>query len=122
MRYGLTNSIKWWIAGSRSIRNLKAVSMLLDKEVKMSDVIRTGGALGVDRGAEMWARNKGIKIEPALKPDWRRHGKGAGFKRNTEGVEWADKVIVVWDGSSRGSAHVIRECERLGKPLIRYVI
>lgn len=107
--------MKWWVAGSRSIRNFNLVNSVLAKHVRAGDTIRTGGAQGVDRIAENWAKYNGIMLEKTLKPDWKM-GRGAGMIRNTEGVDWADKVIVVWDGKSRGSLDVIKKCSKMGKP------
>lgn len=111
--------MKIWVAGSRTITNYKFVAECLFLNVQSDDVIRTGGAKGVDRIAEMWAKNNGIQLEEPLIPDWKM-GKGAGFKRNTEGVEWADRVIIIWDGMSNdnisgGSKHVSEEAARLNK-------
>lgn len=108
---------KWWVAGSRSITNYTETRRIFDMFINKSDTIRTGGAIGVDRLAEEWARKNGVKMESSILPDW-RIGRHAGFLRNTEGVEWCDAVLVIWDGKSRGSAHVIKEAKRLGKDII----
>ncbi len=51
-----------------------------------------------------------------FKPDYRRYGKGAPLKRNLEIVDYADHVLIFWDGTSRGSRFVIDACEKSGKP------
>lgn len=111
--------MKWWIAGSRGIRDYTYVNKVLVKHVRSGDLIRTGGAQGVDRIAEYWGRHNNICVEPSLKPNWKM-GRGAGMIRNTEGVEWADKVIVIWDGKSPGSKDVIKKCKKMGKPFHVY--
>lgn len=50
-----------------------------------------------------------------FKPDYRRYGKGAPLKRNVEIVDYADCVLIFWDGTSRGSRFVINACEKSGK-------
>lgn len=42
-----------------------------------------------------------------FKADWDKHGKAAGFKRNTEMAKYADALIAFWDGKSKGTKHMI---------------
>lgn len=111
----LTDSIKWWVSGSRGIKNYTYVNAVLVKHIRGRDIIMTGGAQGVDRIAEYWGRHNNIVVKMSLKPNWKM-GRGAGMIRNTEGVDWADKVIVIWDGKSPGSKDVIDKCRKMGKP------
>ena len=39
--------------------------------------------------------------------DWNKYGKSAGYKRNEEMANIADAALVIWDGESRGSKHMI---------------
>lgn len=39
--------------------------------------------------------------------DWDLDGKSAGFKRNVKMAEYADALVAFWDGSSRGTKHMI---------------
>lgn len=68
--------------------------------------IVSGGARGVDTWAEEAAREcrLTVKVFPA---DWSK-GKGAGFTRNHDIVNYADVVVAFWDGQSRGTAHTIQ--------------
>lgn len=70
----------------------------------------SGGAKGVDSLGEVWAHSMGVpvKVFPA---DWDKHGKKAGFVRNAEMAEYADALIAVWDGQSRGTYDMIRKAE-----------
>lgn len=47
-----------------------------------------------------------IKRFPA---QWTVHGKSAGPIRNKEMAEYADALVIVWDGASRGSRNML-EC------------
>lgn len=49
---------------------------------------------------------------------WDTHAKSAGFIRNTEMAEFADFLVAFWDGSSRGTAHMIATMQHLRKPYI----
>lgn len=112
---GRTTLTKYWVAGSRGIVNYKYVANCLRGQFSPDDIIRTGKAKrGVDGIVEMYCKRNGYKLEEGLPADWKL-GKHAGFLRNTEGVEWSDRVIVIWDGKSPGSKHVIGEARRLNK-------
>jgi hypothetical protein len=63
----------------------------------------SGTARGVDRLGERWAREHGIRVT-RFQPDWLNHGKSAGFRRNQEMADYADALIALWDGQSRGTA------------------
>lgn len=66
-----------------------------------------GDCRGADRMAGDWAIKYGMKVE-IFPANWDVHGKAAGFIRNKEMIEVADRVIAFWDGQSRGTAHTIQ--------------
>ena len=70
-----------------------------------------GMARGVDTSGRMWAEQRGIPVwhYPA---DWDTHGRSAGPIRNREMAENADGLILVWDGSSRGSANMLSQARQ----------
>jgi len=78
----------------------------------MTDVVSVGAA-GVDSLGERWARENGIPVKrsPA---DWKAHGRAAGPIRNRQMVEYADALIALWDGTSRGAANMIGEAKARG--------
>lgn len=82
------------------------------------DTVIHGAAKGVDQMAGEWALELGLGID-AHPADWNKHGKRAGYVRNSEMVEIADAAIIVWDGTSKGTRHSIRLCH--DKP-IPYVV
>ena len=73
----------------------------------------SGGAVGVDTCVKQYAADAGLKLTEIL-PDYRRYGKSAPLKRNDRIIESADLVIAFWDGMSRGTEYVIRECRKRG--------
>lgn len=75
----------------------------------------SGGARGVDSCVRDFAQESGIPLREFL-PDYPRYGRGAPLRRDREIVCYADEVLAFWDGQSRGTAYVLRLCERLGKP------
>lgn len=67
-----------------------------------------GGARGADELAARWAQATMTPVK-VYKPDWTLHGKKAGILRN-EFMLLDSKpnfVVAFWDGSSRGTKHMI---------------
>jgi hypothetical protein len=100
------------IAGSRTITDQNIVDhAVFNSGLGISEVV-CGGARGVDRLGEQWARGcTPVKIFLA---DWDTHGKAAGHIRNAEMAAYADALILVWDGESRGSADMLQKAKALG--------
>ena len=75
--------------------------------------IVSGGAKGVDKLGEDWAEANymSLKIFPA---NWYKYGKSAGYKRNEEMAEYADALIAIWDGKSKGTKHMIDIAKKQG--------
>lgn len=111
-----------WVAGSRTIKSFRLVAAILHKEIIKYDVLRTGKAQGVDMITEIWAAQGKYELEESLKPEWDRFGKGAGKMRNIKGVDWCERALVIWDGISPGSKHVIDYCRETGKTVVIYHI
>jgi len=103
------------IAGSRDITNATLIQEAVDESGFEVTEVLCGMARGVDLLGKEWAESKGI---PVLKfpADWTRYGKEAGKRRNLEMAMEAEAVIVVWDGSSPGSAHMAKAARFHGLP------
>lgn len=120
-----TPNVRLLIAGSRSVRDAVLVEQFIarklrdDFHLEPSDVaeVVSGGARGVDRLGEDWARRHGIPVH-VMRPDWDGPaGRGAGLERNTDLVARATHVLVVWDGVSRGTKDTIDKARAAGKPV-----
>ena len=98
------------VIGSRRI----SVSNLGDYLPSECSELVSGGAKGVDTSAREYAATHGIKLTEFL-PEYEKYGRGAPLRRNTQIVEYADIVFAFWNGKSRGTANVIKTCEKLGK-------
>ena len=82
----------------------------------------TGGARGIDRLAEAIAESTGCYLR-VFHADWNGPlGKGAGFARNQQIVDFADEVHAWWDGKSRGTADTISRARKAGKPVTVHTI
>ena len=102
--------MKLLISGSRSIKTFD-ISEHITFDV---DLIICGGADGVDRIAEQYADDNRIS-KLVLKPQYKLYGKAAPIKRNELMVDIADKILVVWDGASKGSEFTVRYAIKKGK-------
>jgi len=96
------------IAGSRTFKNkeylFKACDQIL-RNTKHIEIV-SGGAKGADQLGELYAKEKDYKLTRFL-PDWKKYGKKAGPLRNEKMAKYADVLIAFWNGTSRGTAHII---------------
>ena len=86
----------------------------IGKYIGQAEEIISGGAVGVDACAAEYARQNGIKLTEFL-PQYELYGRAAPIVRNRQIVDYADRVVVFWDGSSRGSLSVIKYAEKMRK-------
>jgi len=94
------------IAGSRSIEDYNLLLEAISKsEFWISEVV-CGGARGADLLGERYAKENHIKLEMFL-ANWDAYGKRAGYLRNEQMAKYADCLIALWDGKSRGTKHMI---------------
>lgn len=104
------------IAGSRTITEMSVLQQAIAAAgFDITEVI-SGGAKGVDELGNEWARQNKLRyrIFWAL---WKTHGRAAGPIRNQEMADFADALIAVWDGRSRGTADMIRRAQAKGLPV-----
>ena len=95
-------------------RNLKIEN--LEKYLpRKTDEIVSGGASGIDACAARWAKEHSLTLTEFL-PQYERYGRGAPIVRNRQIVDYCDKVIAFWDGSSKGTLSVIQYAQKTGKP------
>ena len=100
------------------------IAVIGSRKIKIEDIgahisgecieIVSGGAEGVDTCAAEFARENGLKLTEFL-PIYEKYGRAAPIVRNKQIVDYSDKVIAFWDGSSKGTASVIKYCEKQGK-------
>lgn len=108
------------IVGSRSIVDYRIIKEILDKHD--FDQVVSGGAKGVDSLAEEYSQNIGLLKPLVFLPDWKKHGRGAGFIRNKDIIDHSDIVIAIWDGKSKGTVNSINHAHKQNKPVFVYVV
>jgi hypothetical protein len=105
--------MKTIIAGSRGISDILIIhEAVKESKFKITEVV-SGTAYGVDRTGEYWADVNKVPIKrfPAL---WEDYGKSAGYRRNLLMADYAEAAVIVWDGRSKGTAHMIKIAKEKG--------
>lgn len=73
----------------------------------------SGHARGVDLAGEAWAASLNIPIKTFI-PDWSGLGKAAGIIRNHQMGDYAEALIAIWNGYSRGTKDMIEYAKKKG--------
>ncbi len=103
--------MKLLIVGSRSITDFD-LSPYIPTDV---DTIISGGACGIDRLAEQYADCHRLS-KCIVRPRYDLYGRAAPLKRNEQMVDMADAVLVVWNGSSKGTQYTLKYSKKKNKP------
>lgn len=97
------------IIGSRNL-----IVADLSKYIPSDAEIVSGGANGIDTCAAEFAKNNNLKLTVFL-PEYERYGRAAPVLRNKKIVDYSDKIIAFWNGSSKGTLSVIKYAQQIGK-------
>ena len=103
------------IVGSR---NLTVQNLELYLPENVTEIV-SGGARGIDACAREYALAHNLKLTEFL-PAYEKYGRGAPLRRNLQIIDYADLIIVFWDGVSKGTKHVIDNCEKRKKNVMVY--
>jgi len=115
--------VKLVIAGSR---DLLVDSELVDQLIKyfrlnVKEVVSGGGG-NVDEAGEDWS-NLCLEKEPKVfKANWQQQGAAAGPIRNSKMAEYGDALLLIWDGSSKGSLSMKKEMIKRKKPVYEIIL
>ncbi len=109
--------MKLIIAGSRSFTDYELLSEKAAKVNNFEEITEVvcGGAKGADILGKKWADENEIPVK-LMPANWSKHGKAAGPIRNREMAEYADALLVFWDGESPGTKNMITTMIELQKP------
>lgn len=80
------------------------------------DEIITGGSKGVDQFSKAYAEEHGIKVKEFV-PDWQSYINSAGFIRDCEMVEYGTHLLILSNGVSKESSHLIAEAKKASMPV-----
>jgi len=109
------------VIGGRDFKDKDYMFFVLDKYNEKHGIshIVSGGAKGADSLAESYAKNRYIPytVYPA---NWRKHGKGAGFIRNSQIANDCDALLAFPTKNSVGTYDTVDKAKKAGKKV--YVI
>lgn len=113
------------IAGSRHL-DVKAVKKIIKAHWNeiveqlgfKPDFILSGACpTGADRAGELLAKRLTGSRAILFPANWELLGKSAGIHRNLDMVDCAHGLLLIWDGKSRGSGHVLGCMKMRGRPV-----
>lgn len=115
--------MKCIIAGSRHITDKYLVHKAIEAcpwQGSITEVV-CGGASGVDNIGWRWAAAQAITVHH-MRADWATYGKAAGPIRNHQMANYADALILIWDGKSKGSADMKRWAEYMQLRIYEHIV
>lgn len=98
--------MKTIIAGSRDITDYALLEQVIQESGFDITTVLCGLARGVDMLGNQYANRHRLGIM-YFKADWSTYGKSAGYRRNVEMSNNAEACIILWDGISKGTKHMI---------------
>ena len=110
--YGISDLV--WGLISHCIERLLVEN---DPKGRVTEIV-SGGAKGADKFGEVYAKANNIPVKVFL-PDYINASNPvrAPLIRNVQMSEYADALIVIWGGKSRGTRHMMDCMKRAGKPI-----
>ncbi len=108
--------MKTIIAGCRDVDDFGIVDAALTEfyyQHGCPTEVVSGAAMGADMLGERWAKLHFIPVA-RFPANWDEHGKAAGPIRNRQMAEYADALVAVWDGKSKGTKNMIDEATKRG--------
>lgn len=79
----------------------------------LPSLVICGMARGADLSGRTWAKFRGIPVLE-MPADWDRYGRRAGILRNEQMAGVATAGLGFWDGSSAGTANMVKNLQRRG--------
>lgn len=109
------------IAGGRDIDDYKLVCRAIEESGYHISEVVCGMARGVDLVGRQWAEVHRIPVAK-FPADWANYGNAAGPIRNHAMAEYAEALILVWDGRSKGSANMLMHAHDLGLKIHQHIV
>jgi hypothetical protein len=101
------------IAGGREFNDYNLLVEVCDIMLhKLHNIeIVSGKARGADSLGERYAKEKGYPVKE-FPADWDGLGKGAGHIRNRQMAQYANCLLLFWNGNSKGSKNMLKEAQK----------
>lgn len=122
--------MKLLIAGSRTLDHKKLLALFdINSLLEMFDLewpkefVHGGCPTGADKYCNEVADSYHDTTKlTVFKADWKLNGKAAGPIRNEKMAEYADVLLLIWDGESKGSLNMKINMLGKNKPVHEIVI
>lgn len=115
--------MKLIIAGTR---DLLIDSEMVDQLIKFYrlkvEQVVSGAGGNVDEAGEDWSSLFLEKEPKVFKADWAKEGVAAGPIRNSRMAEYADALLLIWDGKSKGSSSMKKEMMKQRKQVYEVIL
>jgi|SRR5579864_3963802 len=104
--------VKTIIAGSRNaqVTMKQLMDAIQQSGFPITEVV-SGNSGNVDKLGEQWAKAMKLPITQ-FNAAWQAYGSSAGPRRNRQMAAYADALIALWDGKSRGTLNMIKEATK----------
>lgn len=116
--------MKLIIAGSRNLEvsNDYIWNLLSSSDIEnITEIVSGDCPSGIDKCGIQFAELHSLPIK-RFSANWAKYGKSAGPIRNREMAEYADALLLIWDGESKGSKSMLNEMKELEKPTYEVII
>lgn len=111
--------MKTIIAGTRTLTDFDITLAAIEaSDFDITEVV-SGMASGPDTHGVRYAQANGIPVK-RFPANWREYGRSAGPRRNEAMAKYADALILVWDGESRGSRNMLLHARAAGLKVFVY--
>jgi hypothetical protein len=117
--------MKVCIIGSRSLDKAENIFPIIDTFIKDHTngkiTILSGGAKGVDQLSRKYSEANGIdfvEFLPYHLLDNVPFSSKYFFIRNKQMIDNADKILIIWDGKSKGTEYGIKYSQKKNKPVM----
>ena len=123
--------MKLIIAGSRTLNPsnefINSLILFNSWDTTVREIV-CGGAKGVDESGRLWCKgmadlcgSDSIKLVE-FPADWASYGIQAGPIRNKQMADYADVLLLIWDGESKGSKNMKKAMMDLYKPVYEVIL
>ena len=102
------------VIGSRTILTIHLENYISQDSEDEIEIV-SGGAIGVDHCAAEYAQANNLKLTEFL-PNYSHYGRAAPIIRNKQIVDYADNLLIFWNGKSKGTLSVIKYAKQINKP------
>ena len=89
------------------------------REEEKNLIVIHGAAAGADSLSDRWARERQVEIE-TYPADWEKHGRGAGFIRNSQMLKEGQPDLVLAFAGGKGTAMMVSLSEKNDVPVRKY--